>query len=233
MSRKTSPARSARAATPKSAASTAVRRTTRKNTKAQAATPASSRSSKSPAAKSDQRDLSPVEVLTRAESDVAAAIETLNQHMNAALATFTELASAHHGRGKAVIRTAPLDRATATFQRLIAEVVDEQLAELLPPLIDVRNRLAQRAANAGPDGESDTELLRNAAQVLDHVLTTAGTQVFEARPGETYDPLIHLAVGETTHPHLPDGAVGEVLLPGYRSARGKVLAPAKVKVNRR
>ena len=190
-----------------------------------------------PAAKSKttaaDRQLSPTEILNRAQTEVATAIETLNRHMNSALATFTELASAEYGRGKAVIRTAPLDRATAAFQRLVAEVVDEQLGEMLPPLVNLRNEMVQRVTNGTAPPAEVNEFHQRGSQALDHILSIAGARCYDARPGETFDPLIHLAVGETNRPDLADGAVAESLQPGFRSARGKVLVPAKVKVNRR
>jgi len=183
--------------------------------------------------RSAKQELSPSEVLTRAEADVVTAIETLNQHMNSALSTFTELASAHHGRGKAVIRTAPLDRATATLQRLVAEVVEEQLIEMLPPLVDLRNEMTQRINGDSPEASGEADLCQRGSQMLDHVLTLAGARVYEARPGEVFDPLIHLATGESHRSDLGDGVVAEPIQPGFRSARGKVIVPAKVKVNRR
>ncbi len=191
------------------------------------------KTSSRPRTRQAQEQLSPSEVLARAEADVTAAIETLNQQMNAALETYTELASVQSGRGRAVVRTAPLDRATATFQRLVAEVVDQQLSEMLPPLIDLRNELVQRTDHGAPAEAADSEFCQRGSRTLDHVLTLAGATAFEARVGEKFDPLIHLAVGETCRPDLADGAVAESLQPGFRSARGKVLVPAKVKVNRR
>ena len=164
---------------------------------------------------------------------MATAIETLNAHMNTALNTFVELASVQHGRGKAVIRTAPLDRATAAFQRLVADVVDDQLAEMLPPLAELRNEITRRADNGSPDEAADHEFYKHGSQTLDHILSVAGARVYEARPGEPFDPLIHLAVGETRRIDFADGTVSEPIRPGFRSARGKVLVPAKVKVNRR
>lgn len=175
------------------------------------------------------RELSPSEVLTRAETDITAAIDALNQQMNAALETFTELASVHQGKGKAVIRTAPLDRATATFQRLIAECLHDQLSDMLPPLVGLRNEMHKRAS----DGAPDADFCRHACQTLDHVLSLGGAQVFEPDPGELFDPVIHLGVGETSDEQLADGVVAACVQPGYRSARGEVLVPAKVKVNRR
>jgi molecular chaperone GrpE (heat shock protein) len=164
------------------------------------------------------------------------AIEVLNNQMNAALVTFTELASSHGGRGRAVVRTAPLDRATATFQRLVAEVVDDQLAEMLPPLVSLRNELAQRAQEGnGEDASADDaeEFCRRGKETLEHVLALANIRVYESRVSETFDPLIHLAVGEVHREDLADGAVAKLVQPGFRSARGKVIVPAKVLVNRR
>jgi len=178
----------------------------------------------------------PVDILSRAEADITSVIETLNNQMNAALVTFTELASSHCERGRAVVRTAPLDRATATFQRLVAEVVDDQLAEMLPPLVSLRNELAQRA-DAGngenPSADDAGEFCCRGKEILEHVLALANIQVYESRVSETFDPLIHLAVGEVHREDLADGAVAEPVQPGFRSARGKVIVPAKVLVNRR
>ena len=53
------------------------------------------------------------------------------------------------------------------------------------------------------------------------------------QPGDEFDPLIHLAIGEDHRAELPDGAVAESLQPGFRTTGGKVIAQAKVKVNRR
>ncbi|NLX24093.1 MAG: nucleotide exchange factor GrpE [Phycisphaerae bacterium] len=173
-------------------------------------------------------------MLSRAEADIAAAIEALNNQMNAALAKLTELASTQCGRGQVVVRTAPLDRATATFQRLVAEVVEDQQAEMLPPLIALRNELAQRA---GGDGDANPvqgdDFHQRGLETLDHVLQLAGVQLFTPRIGEPFDPLIHLAVGEARREDLEQGSVAETLQPGFRSTRGKILAAARILVNRR
>jgi molecular chaperone GrpE (heat shock protein) len=172
------------------------------------------------------------QVLNRAERDIASAIDSLNTQMNTALTALAELASAQTDRGKAVVRTAPLDRATATFQRLVAEVVDDQLAEMLPPLIALRNETGQWAASDEKDS-AEAEFHRRSAETLDHVLTLAGVTSFDARPGQAFDSLIHLAVGECHRDDLADGAVAECLQPGFRSSRGKVLSQARVRINRR
>lgn len=178
----------------------------------------------------DGVDSAQEQLLTRAEADIAAAIDGLNKQMNAALSTLTELASAHAERGRAVVRTAPLDRATATFQRLVAEVVEEHLNEMLLPLASLRNEMAQRAGADSGDGD---DFARRAMETLDHVFTLAGVQAYEARPGDRFDSFIHLAVGETHRQDLPDGVVADPLQAGFRTGRGKVICPARVRINRR
>jgi molecular chaperone GrpE (heat shock protein) len=173
----------------------------------------------------------PSDVLAKAEANISAAIESLNNQMNAAMATLTELAVAQRGGHEDYIRTAPLDRATATFQRLVGEVLDEHLAEILPTLVGLRNELADRACESA--GQSGDDHLSRWLEMLDQTLTGAKVTRYDARPGEAFDPLIHLAVGEMHRGDLADGAVAEFIQPGFRTARGKVIAAAKVKVNRR
>jgi len=176
---------------------------------------------------------SPADVLAKAEVDISAAIDSLNRQMSTALNAITELAVAQRGRGEAVVRTAPLDRATATFQRLVADVVDEKLAELAPPLISLRSEMAQHACADGQSESGVREFCQRGVEVLDQVLSVADIRMYEAPVGSAFDSLIHLAVGEVHRGDLPDGAVAECIQPGFRTARGKVIAPARVKVNRR
>ncbi|UCG33681.1 MAG: nucleotide exchange factor GrpE [Phycisphaerales bacterium] len=174
---------------------------------------------------------SPVDVLSRAEADINAAIESLNNQMNAAVSTLTELVASHGEQQAPVMHTAPMDRVTAVFQRLVGEVVDEQLSEILPTLVSLRSEMAGYLAADRPPADAD--FLQRGRDMLDQVLAGAGVREFDARPGQTYDPLIHLAVGETRRDDLEDAVVGEWVSPGYRTARGKVLVPARVKVNRK
>jgi len=208
------------------------RRTARADTKVSAASSAA-KAKRGGAAPSSHAPGTPADVLARAEADIAAAVDSLNKQMSTAMATITELAVAQRGRGEAVIRTAPLDRATATFQRLIAEVVDEKLAEMLPPLISLRNEMDQRANGRGSSDGTEEEFCRRGLAALDQILASAEVRRYDARVGEAFDPVIHLAVGETNRADLANGAVAESLQPGFRSSRGKVIVPARVKVNRR
>jgi len=173
------------------------------------------------------------EVLAKAEADITAAIDSLNQQMNSAITTLTALAVAQRGQTEAVVRTMPLDRATAMFQRLVSEVVDEQLAEMLPPLVSLRNEITHRARQDGSRDSVADDFHHRGAELLDQVLAGAGVSRYEVRLGVSFDPVIHLAVGETHRDDLADGVVSEAFQPGFRTARGKVISPAKVKVNRR
>lgn len=174
-------------------------------------------------------------ILARAEEDVTKLLESLNTQMTAAMHAFEELAAIHRGRTGVVTRTRPIDRATATFQRLVTEVIDERFSEFLPTLVALRVEMEQRAKAAGGDGEqsAEGEFFTRGTEMLDQVLAQAEVQAFEPNVGDAYDPLIHLAVGETSRDDLADDVVSEVFQNGYRTERGKVIQVARVKVNRR
>lgn len=173
-------------------------------------------------------------ILARAEQDVTKLLESLNTQMSAAMHAFEELAAIHRGRGEAVIRTRPLDRATAVFQRLLTDVMDERFAEFLPTLVALRVEMDQRAKAEGDNGDSQHgEFFTRGTEMLDQVLAGGEVQAFEPKVGDAYDPLIHLAVGETQQPELAGDVVSQVLQGGFRTVRGKVIHSARVKVNRR
>jgi molecular chaperone GrpE (heat shock protein) len=172
------------------------------------------------------------ELLDKGEANLAAAIESLTNRMNSALAALTDLAVTQRA-GEDYVRTAPLDRAAAMFQRLVGEVVDDHLSEMLPTLVALRSEMATNALPVSGSRLPPNEFLRRGTEMLDQVLAGAKVNRYDARPGEAFDPLIHLAVGETHRQDMPNGAVAEFLEPGFRTARGRVIAPAKVKVNRR
>ena len=240
MATKKSPSRTSRTTSTKKKAKAKVKSTAKKAKASTRTKPSASRA----AASSKKTSRKPVfrrakstgasgaELLTQAETDITTIIDILNNQMNTALVALTELASAQGQSGKAVVRTAPLDRATSIFQRLVAEVVDEQLAEMVPPLITLRNEIVQYSQDNGPNGLPN-DFGPRAQDTLDNVLAVAGIQTYETRPGDIFDPLIHLAVGETHRENLDNGAIVEQVQPGFRSARGKVLATAKVRINRR
>ena len=182
---------------------------------------------------------SPSGLLARAEADMTALLDSLNSHMATAVNAITELAVAQRGQHEPIIRSKPIDRATATFQRLVTEVLDDKLAEVLPTLVALRSEMNQRAqfaassASAGASPPSDGDFFERGTAMLDQMLATLEVHSFAPRVGEPFDPLIHLAVGQTDRQDLDDGVLAEVLQPGFRTARGKVIVAARVKVNRR
>ncbi len=178
---------------------------------------------------------SPAGLLARAEEDMSKLLESLNTQMSAAMHVFTELAAAQRGKHEAVIRTKPLDRATAMFQRLVTEMMDERLGEILPTLVALRLEMGQRSRMGGdgsPEVQEFGEFLSRGTEMLDQVLANVDVQPFEPKTGDAFDPLIHLAVGEVYRSDLAGDVVAEVLQQGYRSTRGKVVHAARVRVNR-
>lgn len=187
------------------------------------------------AAKSKVLETSPASLLERAEADMTNLLESLNTQMAAAMHVFAELAAAQKGRQEAVIRTQPLDRATAMFQRLVTELIDERVGQILPTVVALRSEMDQRAqvVQAMADSDGLGEFFTRGTEMLDQVLNNFDVHVFQPKAGDAFDPLIHLAVGETRQSDLADDVVSEVLQPGYRSDRGKVVQAARIKVNRR
>lgn len=196
-----------------------------------------SKATRTPEKRTQDVDRSPTAILARAEEDMGRLLESLNNQMTTAMHAFEELAAVHRGPHEAVIRTKPIDRATAMFQRLVTEIMDERFGEVLPTLVALRAEMDQRARAEGFDGDGAEsghgEFFARGTQMLDQVLANADVQAFQPKAGDAYDPLIHLAVGETHRDDLPDGVIAEAFQEGYRTARGKVIQTARVKVNRR
>ncbi len=167
-----------------------------------------------------------------ADAKTASALESVQQQINQTLLSLKDLVAAQSVQGGANEGAITADRAAATFQRLVNEVVEDQLSQMLPPLVTLRNEMTQHAAAPSTNGSGGVDFHRRGTETLDHVLTLAGAEAYEARPGEMCDPLIHLAVAETQRDDIPNGAVSEPLQPGFRTARGKVIGPARVRVNR-
>jgi molecular chaperone GrpE (heat shock protein) len=177
---------------------------------------------------------SPAAILARAEEDMTRLLESLNTQMTAAMHAFEELAAAQRGGHEAIIRTKPIDRATAMFQRLVSEIVDDRFGEFLPTLVALRDEMEQRGRAEGDGAESlHGEFFARGTEMLDQVLSSAEVQAYMPKVGDAFDPLIHLAVGETFQGELPEGVVSEAFQHGFRTVRGKVIQPARVKVNRR
>lgn len=180
----------------------------------------------------DSRQQVQVNPLDHAEASLNSAIEAMNHHMDAAIRAIEKIANVREDQEQKVIRTTPIDRASAVFRRLISEVVDNQLAEILLPLVALRNEMTGFLSGSG-SADLANDVRARIYETLDHVLTLAGVKLYEARVGESFDSLIHLAVGETHRGDLANGVISEQHQPGFRFANGKVISPAKVSINRR
>lgn len=184
-------------------------------------------------------DRSPAGLLAQAEADLTALLDSLNGHMATAVNAITELAVTQRGQHQPIIRSKPIDRATAMFQRLVTEVLDDKLGEILPTLVALRSEMHQHtrrpasSSSTGSNPPSEGDFFERGIAMLDQVLGTLEVHTFEPRIGAPFDPLIHLAVGQTGRDDLGEGVLAEVLQPGFRTARGKVIVAARVKVNRR
>ena len=184
-------------------------------------------------------DRSPTRLPDRTEADLTTMLDSLNNQVTSVVNASSERAITQRGRQEPVIRTKPVDRATAMFQRLVAEVLDDKLAEVLPALVALRGEMNQHSqrlavsALASSNPPEDRDFFDRGTAMLDQVLATLEVHPFQPRVGDPFDPLIHLAVGETKRDDLRDGVMAEVLSPGFRTARGKVIVTARVMVNRR
>lgn len=110
--------------------------------------------------------------------------------------------------------------------------VDTANERLIRDLLVVLDHFEQ--ALAAMEQASDVEAIRKGVEMIYRqfrdLLIREG---LERVDGEgTFDPSIHEALDVVARPDLPDGAIVEVLQPGYR-LKGKLLRPARVRVNRK
>ncbi len=217
----------------KKAAMTAPRKSTVASKKCPSATKRKRATAKATARPAAAKAAS-TKILAKAEADIRSAVDSLNTQFGAAMDTLTALAVAQRGPTEAVLETAPLDRATAMFQRLVTDMLDEQLSDVLPTLVALRGEMSQRlSATSGDETQDDGDFYERGTEMLDQALAGAHVARYDVQPGDLFDPLIHLAVGEDHRPDLSNGAVAEARQPGIRTTGGKVIAQAQVNVNRR
>lgn len=129
-----------------------------------------------------------------------------------------------------------LDQVMITIRRVIGEALDRSMERVLAPLVGVRLALSRPleagGVPSGPDGDLLRGSLAASAEELDRVLHLLGAEPYWPVPGEFFDPLIHREAGETRRDGLEPGAIVGVLQPGFKTGRGRVIAPAAVTVNR-
>jgi GrpE protein len=114
-----------------------------------------------------------------------------------------------------------LEGSVDSLRRLLSELIEERMETTLTELV----RLRQDAA--APTDANRGRLV----QRLDDVLATLGAVRFDAEPLDLVDPLIHTIVEERHAQGHPEGVILQMLRPGYRTARGRLLCKAAVVVS--
>ncbi len=110
--------------------------------------------------------------------------------------------------------------------------VDTANERLIRDLLVVLDHFEQ--ALQAMDGAADVEAVRRGVEMiyrqLQNLLEKEGLERVDAKG--LFDPSFHEALDVVEREDLPDGAIVDVLQPGYR-LKGKLLRPARVRVNRR
>jgi hypothetical protein len=122
---------------------------------------------------------------------------------------------------------ATLEDGVDSLRRLLSGLMEQRMETHMVGLIDLR------CAVVSCDTEEFADDSATLTAHIDRLLYEMGAIKFEADRMDYVDPLIHEIVAEHCDTDLPDGVVVETLLPGFRTARGAILAKAHVAMNRR
>lgn len=122
---------------------------------------------------------------------------------------------------KPAAEDASLEESVDALRRLLSELLEKRLEGLAAHIVTARAALDKPAT------------VPLAAETLDRILGDLGVTAFCAERLEWVDPLIHIVAGEREDEDAPDSVVLETIRPGYRTARGTVIAKASVVVSRR
>ena len=154
----------------------------------------------------------------RAGAAKSRAAEAMMKEIRAELAsvrqTLDKLAAAP------VSADASLESSVDSMRRLLSDLLESRLEPVIAEMAAIRALVA-----SGSRGSA-------AVERIEALLADLGALRFEANRLDYFDPLIHQAAAERRDPDAPAGVVLETLLPGYRTARGHVVAKARVAVNR-
>jgi molecular chaperone GrpE (heat shock protein) len=107
------------------------------------------------------------------------------------------------------------------LRRVLSYLFEAKIENILRDLVAVRQAAAALAGG------------QNMVADLDALLANLGAVRFEAERLEHVDPLIHAITREVQDGKLDDAVIVATTRPGFRTARGAVIAKALVTVNRR
>lgn len=105
------------------------------------------------------------------------------------------------------------------LRRVLADIIESRTLAILQKLAAIRHAIPLET----PD----------LASRIDALLEELGAVSFSAERLEHLDPVIHEVGREVKDSLLPDGVIAATLRPGWRSARGGILARAVVSLSRR
>jgi molecular chaperone GrpE (heat shock protein) len=118
------------------------------------------------------------------------------------------------------VASGSLDEVDA-LRRVLSYLFEANVENTIRDLVTVRQATAALAGS------------QNVVASIDTLLADLGAVKFEAERLEHVDPLIHSIVREVHDDKVDDAVVVETTRPGFRTARGAVVAKALVTVNRR
>jgi len=199
---------------------------------------------RSPARRARQPGRSPVEDEPQTEgskeqaalagADLEARIRHAVDELEQRLARLAEPIS---GQAAAAEPTDGFEELSVAFRRAFGDAVDRRLEQALGLAARLYQRLeaeAEGLCDAGAAAEPDElrAVFASALEDLAAVVGALGGQLIRPAAGDHYDPIIHIAVGEGAEAGTGQAKVVEVVRPGCRSTRGRVVLPAKVIVDR-
>ena len=117
--------------------------------------------------------------------------------------------------------------------RLLEERVEQRVAQIVGPLLDVFDELkrAVRAAEQTENAQALLEGMRAILTLFERRLQHCGITVL-APQNQPFDPSLHEAVEAVEVEPERDGLVLDVLEPGYRLGETTLIRPARVRVGR-
>jgi hypothetical protein len=116
-----------------------------------------------------------------------------------------------------------VDSSADALRRLLSDLIERRLESVIKGVAEVRGVVPSLKSP-----EAEPIVTR-----LDTLLGDLGAIRYEGERLDFMDPLIHNVAGERSDKDAPDGAILETVRPGYRTARGMIVAKADVVVNRR
>lgn len=118
---------------------------------------------------------------------------------------------------------AVMDASADALRRLLSDLIERRLESVIKEAAEVFGMFAvSKFPNSGP-----------VVKRMETLLGNLGAIRYEAERLDFIDPLIHNVVAERSVKDAPEGVILDTVRPGYRTARGLIVAKASVVVNRR